>query len=118
MLASHWLVSLARQVTSLALLPFPESSLLIKYLPAWHSGSGLNYVLSANGKWCILGCRKLTNGLQALWVIAEISGDDTLEALKFIHTSPFSVRTATIASPLSGDYGEEKNPKQTTIPNH
>lgn len=41
-------------------------------------------------------------------MILEISGDGTLEALKFLHTSPFTVRTATIASPLSGDYGGGK----------
>lgn len=65
-------------------------------------------MLGANGKWRILSRTKLTNGLQALRVIPEISGDGTLEALKFIHASPFSVRTATNASPLSGDYGGEK----------
>lgn len=50
---------------------------------------------------------------KALWVLVEISGDGNLEALKLIHASPFSVRIATVASPLPGDYGgERKKTKQ------
>lgn len=73
-------------------------------------------MLGTDGKRCIRSCRELTNGLQALWVILEITGDGTLEALKFIHASPFSVRTATIASPLSGDCGGEKKPQTNNNP--
>lgn len=60
-------------------------------------------VLGTEAKWHILGHRKLTNGLGALLVIPEISGDGNLESLTFLPTSPFNIRTATIASMLSGD---------------
>lgn len=49
---------------------------------------------------------------KALCVTAEISGDGNLEALKLIHASSFSVRTATVASPLPTDYGGERKNKQ------
>lgn len=76
--------------------------MLITYLPAWQSGSGLSDVLGTEAKWRILGCRKLTNGLGALLVIPEISGDGNLESLTFLSTSPSGIRTGTFASLLSG----------------